>query len=95
MAGMKYSENSIVLEPGDKLFAYTDGVVEATNKDKELYGENRLADFLNEHQDDDARTTCELVKENVDEFYKGVAQFDDITEMSLIYKQYMVEEQKG
>ena len=95
MAGMKYSENSIVLEPGDKLFAYTDGVVEATNKDKELYGENRLADFLNEHQDDDARTTCELVKENVDEFYKGVAQFDDITEMSLIYKQYMIEEQKG
>ena len=92
---MKYSENSIVLEPGDKLFAYTDGVVEATNKDKELYGENRLADFLNEHQDDDARTTCELVKENVDEFYKGVAQFDDITEMSLIYKQYMIEEQKG
>ena len=95
MNGMKYSENSIVLEPGDKLFAYTDGVVEATNKDKELYGESRLADFLNEHQDDDARTTCELVKENVDEFYKGVAQFDDITEMSLIYKQYMIEEQKG
>ena len=29
------------------------------------------------------------------EFYKDVAQFDDITEMSLIYKQYMVEEQKG
>ena len=79
----------------ESIFVCSLGKSFRTNKDKELYGENRLADFLNEHQDDDARTTCELVKENVDEFYKGVAQFDDITEMSLIYKQYMIEEQKG
>ena len=31
---------------GDIIFLYTDGVVEATNKDNELYGEDRLLECL-------------------------------------------------
>lgn len=33
-----YKERSLSLEPGDSIFVYTDGVTEATNFDKKLFG---------------------------------------------------------
>ena len=42
MEGMKYHAGSMMLEPGDKIFEYTDGVTEATNINSELYGMGRL-----------------------------------------------------
>ena len=42
MEGIAYKEQRLIMEPGDELFIYTDGVVEATNKDLELYGDDRL-----------------------------------------------------
>ena len=76
--------------PGDAIFLYTDGVVEATNVNNELYGEGRLLACLNEHRDEDATDICCSVKKDVDDFYAGVDQFDDITELSLIFKSYYV-----
>lgn len=90
MDGMKYTEESLTLMPGDAIFLYTDGVVEATNVNKELYGEGRLLACLNEHRDEDATDICCSVKKDVDDFYAGVDQFDDITELSLIFKSYYV-----
>ena len=45
LAGMEdtnYTKQTITIESGDRLFLYTDGVVEATNENNELYGEDRL-----------------------------------------------------
>ena len=36
MEGMKYRAGSMMLEPGDKIFQYTDGVTEATNVNNEF-----------------------------------------------------------
>ncbi len=44
-----YEQESIVLEDGDVLLMYTDGVIEAENNQEELFGEERLADLLSEH----------------------------------------------
>ncbi|MCR4855861.1 MAG: serine/threonine-protein phosphatase, partial [Erysipelotrichaceae bacterium] len=73
------------LEPGDEIFLYTDGVVEATNVNKELYGEDRLLEFIDHEREVDAKAVCEDVLVNVFEFFKGADQFDDITELSLKY----------
>ena len=35
-------EASVILEPGDQLVLFTDGIVEATNPEKELFGIDRL-----------------------------------------------------
>lgn len=83
LEGIAYKEHTLMLEPGDEIFLYTDGVVEASNRDEELYGDDRLRDFVNEHIGEDAKTLCESVKNDVDRFYEGVPQFDDITELSL------------
>ncbi|MBQ1322378.1 MAG: SpoIIE family protein phosphatase [Erysipelotrichaceae bacterium] len=83
MEGIAYKKQSVVLEPGDEIFLYTDGVVEATNLDKELYGEERLKKCINSCAGMDARGICETISADVEEFYKGAEQFDDITELSL------------
>ncbi|MBR4461609.1 MAG: SpoIIE family protein phosphatase [Erysipelotrichaceae bacterium] len=88
MEGIVYKEQKLVLEPGDELFLYTDGVVEATNTEKELYGDQRLQDCLNGNIGNDAMTICKNIKEDVDAFYEGAEQFDDITELSMQFKKY-------
>lgn len=42
MENMKYKSYDLQLEPGSKLFLYTDGVPEATNEDEELFGTDQI-----------------------------------------------------
>ena len=42
----KYEEQSLPLEPGDILVAYTDGIIEPENAYGEMFGEDRLRDLL-------------------------------------------------
>ena len=41
-----YEERAVPIEPGDVLCLYTDGIIEGRSKDKEEFGEERLADKL-------------------------------------------------
>ena len=88
MEGIVYKEQSTMLEPGDEIFLYTDGVVEATNVDKQLYGDDRLQICANKNIGADSMTLCNIIKEDVDKFYEGADQFDDITELSMQFKKY-------
>ena len=85
MDGIKYRRNQLKLSPGDVIYLYTDGVTEANNKDKELYGEERLRTFLNTRNDTDMETLCGDVKADVDGFVGEADQFDDITMLALRY----------
>ena len=90
--GIVYKEQSTVLQPGDELFLYTDGVTEATNTDHELYGDDRLKECANRCIGLNARDLCNRIKEEVDAFYEGNEQFDDITELSMQFKKLHVRE---
>lgn len=46
IASPTFEEYSIVLEPGDGVFLYTDGVIEAQNGQKEVYGLQRLTRII-------------------------------------------------
>ena len=87
MEGTKYTKHEVILEPGDKIFLYTDGVTEATNENKELYGDERLQDYLNSHIDQDVETTIKGIKEDIDNFVGKAEQFDDITMLELLFKE--------
>ena len=82
----KYDKNELKIEPGDKIFLYTDGVVESTNEEKQLYGEDRLIKFLNDNKSLNVKETIVAVKNDIDEFVGNSEQFDDITMLELIYK---------
>ena len=89
MEGMKYRAGSMMLEPGDKIFQYTDGVTEATNLQNELYGMNRLGAILNKVKNGTPNDILPAVKKDIDEFVGVADQFDDITMLCLEYKARM------
>ena len=62
MEGIKYRKNELQLTPGDKLYLYTDGVTEATDNNTELYGEQRLLDFVNSLEKTEPESLCKLQK---------------------------------
>ena len=86
MDGMKYKEYEVQLSPGAKLFVYTDGVPEATNKDNELFGTERMLAALNENTGVSPETVLQNVRAAVDDFVKNAEQFDDLTMLCMEYK---------
>ena len=89
MEGMKYRAGSMTLEPGDKIFQYTDGVTEAINLQNELYGMNRLGAILNKVKGGTPNDILPAIKKDIDEFVGDADQFDDITMLCLEYKARM------
>ncbi len=86
MDGVKYKEYEFMLQPGARLFLYTDGVPEATNADNELFGTDRMLDALNEDMQADPQQVLHQVRSAVDSFVGNAEQFDDLTMLCLEYK---------
>ena len=86
MPERKYTEYTLQMEPGDKLFVRTDGVREAMNISGELYGEERLKETLNHLKDETVRETVIGVLASIDRFAKDAEQSDDITMLCIEYK---------
>ena len=86
MEGINYKEYEVGLKKGSKLFVYTDGVVEATNVGKELFGNERMLDALNEKSVESPESILENIKKSVDIFVEDEEQFDDLTMLCLEYK---------
>ena len=86
MDGVKYKEYEFMLQPGARLFLYTDGVPEATNADNELFGTDRMLDALNEDMQADPQQVLHQVRRAVDAFVGEAEQFDDLTMLCLEYK---------
>ena len=87
IGGIKYKEYSLMLAPGDKLFLYTDGVPEATNADKELFGTKRMLQALNADKEASPEQVLSNIRRAVDEFVDGEEQFDDLTMLCIKYIQ--------
>ena len=85
MDGMKYKEYTLEMEPGAKLFLYTDGVPEATDENGTLFGADRMLDALNREPDADPKGILKNVRAAVDEFVKDAEQFDDLTMLCMEY----------
>ena len=85
MEGLKYQEYELMLEPGAKLFLYTDGVPEATNSETQQFGTDRMVKALNQDPDSSPRQILKNVRQSVDDFVKEAEQFDDLTMLCLEY----------
>ena len=81
-----YKEYEVMLEPGSKLFVYTDGVPEATNAAQELFGTDRMVSALNTEPDDAPMDILRNVRKAVDSFVLDAEQFDDLTMLCMEYK---------
>ena len=77
--GIRFKEHDFELNPGDSLFVYTDGVVEATNAENELFGSERMLEALNRNPEAMPEEVLSNVMDGINSFVAGAEQFDDIT----------------
>jgi len=76
-------EMELDLAPDDVIVFYTDGVTEAINRQKEQFGENRLADLIAKNNQLSAPDLVDKIKNDIMEFTQGEPQFDDLTLFAL------------
>lgn len=86
MEDQLYEDETFVLEKNSKLFLYTDGVTEAENNDKELYGEDQLIITLSENTSLDVRETVATVIHSVVDHVQKAEASDDLTILIIHYK---------
>lgn len=86
LEGASYKSYDLYLQPGDKLFLYTDGVPEAAAADKEMFGIHRMLNALNTDPSATPKQVLKNVRKAVDAFVKDEEQFDDMTMLCLEYK---------
>ena len=79
MDGVRYRSAEMTLSPGDEIYLYTDGITEAQNDQKQLFGEDRLLRSLNETPEQTVEERCMTVKKDVGIFVGDAPQFDDMT----------------
>ena len=75
----QYEESSVILDPGDTLVLYTDGVTEAMNAEGEEFSLDRLRDLFTNVPPRNPKETNEAIFEAVRVFAGDTPQSDDIT----------------
>ena len=78
MEDVVYSYEEITLKEVSKLFLYTDGVTEAEDIDKQLYGEEKLLEVLSQNTSSDVRSTVDAVVSSVAGHVKEAEASDDL-----------------
>jgi predicted ester cyclase len=82
MSGVVYEEGRDLLREGEGILFYSDGLVEAHNKHREMFGSPRLRRLITEH--DEGRSLCDVLLEALYSFTgEGWEQEDDITLLTL------------
>ena len=79
----KFKHEEITFEKGTTLLFYTDGLTEAENKDKKLYGEQHLLNELKAIGNQKPQILIEKIIESVHQHVQDEQQSDDLTMMSI------------
>jgi len=77
--GSDFQARTIPLLPGDILLLYTDGVTEATNQQREQFGAQRLAAFVQDEWQQPARELARALRASLEAFSVGQPLADDTT----------------
>ncbi|MGL4393589.1 MAG: PP2C family protein-serine/threonine phosphatase, partial [Fusobacteriaceae bacterium] len=75
----KYGEDEIKLDEGDIVLLYTDGVIEAENHEKKLFGVEKLKQIIYENKNSSSEIIKEKILKSISEFTEKKIQDDDIT----------------
>jgi serine phosphatase RsbU (regulator of sigma subunit) len=75
----KYKTNSLILEPGDRMFLFTDGFVDAINNEEARFGDERLHEVVETLRALPSQDFVRDLMKSVDNFAGSAPQFDDLT----------------
>ncbi|MCL2078574.1 MAG: PP2C family protein-serine/threonine phosphatase [Oscillospiraceae bacterium] len=81
--GREYREDETVIEVGDTIYLYTDGVTEAMNSREDQYSTSRLLETANRYDGNTMTGLLEFIERDIELFVGGTEQNDDITMLGL------------
>lgn len=81
-----YLEERYQLQAGDKIFAYTDGLTEWCNGQRQAFGLVQLLSYLQTHREQDTQQLATTVYEHARQFVGNVKNSDDLTLLVAEYK---------
>ena len=83
--GAGFADRELRMQPGDLLFQYTDGVIEAADRKKTAFGGDRLLAAMAQISSDELKEAGEQLRQELDGFTEKETQADDITVLPLRY----------
>jgi len=86
---LPFEEGEMRAQKGDKLFIFTDGIVEYQNRDGELYGEERFEKELKRLRNEPISIIIDGVMDSLMEFGENNDPQDDITLLGIEFKEEM------
>lgn len=81
--GIPFAGQKSIMNPGDKLFLYTDGIPEAMNENEEEYSDERMINFFTSHSEKPAKEFIDFIVKDVKTYAGTAKQSDDITALIL------------
>jgi phosphoserine phosphatase RsbU/P len=85
LENIDFQSKKLKINPGEKLFLYTDGITEAINAKEEVYGDEKLENFLLQHLSSPVEEIIQESYTAVNVFVDGGPQSDDITQLAIAY----------
>ncbi len=79
VSGSLIREKTFVMNHGETLFLFTDGLIEARDPENQEYGEKRLGDALLPLSGLSAQEILREIHQDMEQFSRGVARHDDVT----------------
>jgi len=79
LAGAQFEEYTLQLNPGDRIYFFTDGISEAENPNEERFGEHRLIDRLVEYASDTLDSSINKIIDEVISWIGDRPRRDDLT----------------
>ena len=79
LQNFQYEEEKRILNKGELLLVYSDGVTETMNTYEEEYGEERLQQLVSKSINESAQAIIDKISTELKTFSKGLPQADDIT----------------
>jgi phosphoserine phosphatase RsbU/P len=81
--GQEYEQHTVQLEPGDRVYLYSDGVTDARNPLDDLFGSGRLSSALQSSFDTQLSTSVEALRRELTIWQAGAAAKDDISVLAI------------
>lgn len=81
----EYPESTMILDSGDKIVAYTDGVSEAEKSEEEMFSEDDIELILKANLDKSPREIISVMLAEIEQYVGDYPQSDDITMLAVSY----------
>lgn len=76
---LKASKQEVMLDVGDVIFFFTDGITDAQDENEVLFSDERLVAFIKQNDHDTAKMWLNAIVAEVNSFAKNRQQYDDMT----------------